>query len=393
MNMAAHSMTQTEATAYFRSHPTDVGFIIGRGGTTIKRIAEETHTYVRFDKTVAPEGCFVVTGGRPSDINEAMIRLEKVANEARKRNVSSGASRAPMPRQVPRPTQPTRETLKIRQCDVSLVIGKKGTTIKMIAHKSGCRVHAERTSDASIAIVNIEGPTHEAVAEAIRLVTEIAQTAYTRNTSGNEALSTHREDGHLRTQPHPTPPRHFRPTSPVNPPPSLIIDMNDDESEDEDEELEAKAPPSLGPVLDELIKIKDGAEFERQAFGWAEQKYGAGRREMYAEPTDQELEHEAYLVEQEQVTSGTAADLSAIGLMGLDDYGTIFNEDGNPITHWEHQDINYILCEKTNKLYSLGEKGELYLIGNRKATDSWADDLWLITLLSKPIDVFEGEED
>ena len=286
-----------------------------------------------------------------------------------------------------------KESLKIRQCDVSLVIGKKGKTIKMIAHKSGCRVYAGRTSDASIAIINIEGPTHEAVAEAIRLVTEIAQTAYTRNTSGNESLSTHREDEHLRIQPHPTPPMHFRPTSPVNPPPSLIIDMNDDESEDEDEKLEAKAPPSLGPVLDKMVQIEDEDEYNRKAFEWAEQKYGPGWREMYPDPTEQELENEAYLVEQEQVTSGAAADLSAIGLMGLDDYGTIFNEDGNPITHWEHQDINYILCEKTNKLYSLGEKGELYLIGNRKATDSWADDFWLITLLSKPIDVFEGEED
>jgi hypothetical protein len=190
-----------------------------------------------------------------------------------------------------------------------------------------------------------------------------------------------------------TPPPSLRPTSPAYPPPSLIIDMNDDESEDEDEKLESTIHPSLGHVLDKTVKIKDEDEYNRKAFGWAEQKYGAGWQEMYPEPTDQELEHEAYLVEQEQVTSGAAADLSAIGLMGLDDYGTIFNEDGNPITHWEHQDINYILCEKTNKLYSLGEKGELYLIGSRKATDSWADDFWLIIKLAKPIDVFEGEDD
>lgn len=388
--MAAHSMTQTqqEATVYFRSHPTDVGFIIGRGGTTIKRIAEETHTYVRFDKTIAPEGCFVVTGGRPSDINEAMIRLEKVANEARKRNGISGASRAPMSRPMPRPTQPTRETLKIRQCDVSLVIGKKGKTIKMIAHKSGCRVHAERTSDASIAIVNIEGPTHEAVAEAIRLVTEIAQTAYTRNTRNTSAIDTiptSREDGQRlreRERAITTAQPHFRPTSPVNPPPSLIIDMNDDESEDEDEDekLAAKAPPSLGPVLDKIVKIPDEDEYNRKALGWAEQKYGPSWGQEYPDPTDQELENEAYLAPEVPTHN--------------EHYGAILNEDGNPITLWEHQGIDYLLCEKTNKLYSLDEEaGTLYLIGNRKATDSWSDDLWLIIKLAKPIDVFEGEKD
>lgn len=383
--MASHTMTQApkEVTVYYRSHPSDVGFIIGRGGTTIRKISEETHTYIRFDKTIPPTGSFVVTGIRPCDINEAVIRLERVANEARKRNATSGTSRTPMPHQVKRPTQTTRETLKIRQCDVSLVIGKKGKTIQMISHKSGCHVYAERTQDASIAVVNIEGPTYDAVAEAIRLVTEIAQTAYTRNTSGSGTLSTRRENGPLRTHPQQTAPSRFRPTSPVNPPPSLIIDMNDDESDDEDDDeelLETKAP-SLGPVLDELVHIEDEDEYNRKAFGWVEQKYGPGWREMYPDPTEQELEDEAYLVNKESSTHD-------------EHYGSIINEDGNPITLWEHQGIDYFICEKTDKLYFVDEEaGILYLIGSREHTNSWGDDFWIINKLATPINVFEGEED
>jgi far upstream element-binding protein len=126
---------------------TAVGFIIGRGGETIKRIASESGAYVQFEQDDGSNEleCRARIGGSKSQVAHAASIIEELVNR-------SNAE-----------IQKTSFTMIVPIAKTGLVIGKGGEVIKKINLESGARVDLSRDSpvDAVNNLFVIRGDPHQ----------------------------------------------------------------------------------------------------------------------------------------------------------------------------------------------------------------------------------------
>ena len=119
-------------------HPSDIGFILGKSGGTIKKIEKEvgaTITFVPYTLTfpnVPPH--FTIMGNQNATMN-AFSQLSALANESLRRQWMKSAK-----------TSEVTNTLKIKRDDMKMVIGKGGHTIQSINKRYNVRSFT-RTDD------------------------------------------------------------------------------------------------------------------------------------------------------------------------------------------------------------------------------------------------------
>ena len=119
-------------------HPSDIGFILGKNGCTIKKIEKEvgaTITFVPYTQTfpnVPPH--FTIMGNQNATMN-AFSQLSALANESLRRQWMKSAK-----------TSEVTNTLKIKRDDMKMVIGKGGHTIQSINKRYNVRSFT-RTDD------------------------------------------------------------------------------------------------------------------------------------------------------------------------------------------------------------------------------------------------------
>jgi len=135
-------------------HPSDIGFILGKNGNTIKTIEDEVGviiTFVPYTQTypeIPPH--FTVVGNPPATMN-AFTRMTSLANESLRRQWAKSAK-----------TSEVTNTLKIKRDDMKMVIGKGGHTIQSINKRynvrSFTRVDKDHPKDTSVIDIIGYGP-------------------------------------------------------------------------------------------------------------------------------------------------------------------------------------------------------------------------------------------
>lgn len=119
-------------------HPSDIGFILGKNGSTVKKIEKEvgaTITFVPYTHTfpnVPPH--FTIVGNQNAAMN-AFSQLSALANESLRRQWMKSAK-----------TSEVTNTLRIKRDDMKMVIGKGGHTIQNINKRYNVRSFT-RTDD------------------------------------------------------------------------------------------------------------------------------------------------------------------------------------------------------------------------------------------------------
>lgn len=112
-------------------HPSDIGFVLGKNGSTIKKIEKDlgaTITFVPYTLTfpnVPPH--FTIMGNRNATMN-AFSQLSALVNENLRRQWMKSAK-----------TSEVTNTLKIKRDDMKMVIGKGGHTIQSINKRYNVR--------------------------------------------------------------------------------------------------------------------------------------------------------------------------------------------------------------------------------------------------------------
>ena len=88
--------TTTQYQSFFAVHPDHAGFVLGKGGDTVRKIGSDTKCYVRIQEPnehSAGMPWFIIKGNSESSVATAFHRLRTIANEAERR----------MPRMTTRP--------------------------------------------------------------------------------------------------------------------------------------------------------------------------------------------------------------------------------------------------------------------------------------------------
>lgn len=197
-------------TRFFDVKPRDAGFVIGKGGRTIKRIAEETHTHIEFEKRAHPFSPRFRVEGQEWRVNEAIEKIRFVAIEGEKRNSKAPLCPPPSPRHPHSrefvacgegSLKLTKEgyvaEVPIKQVDIGFVIGEKGKTINMIGRETGCHVCVCRCGgrcgvcNPSMAAVIITGPNVPTIEKAKAFVFKVANEAIDRRANKAVAASNH----------------------------------------------------------------------------------------------------------------------------------------------------------------------------------------------------------
>lgn len=196
-------------TKYFDVKPRDAGFVIGKGGQTIKRIESETQTHIEFEQRPPPFSPRFRIEGPEWRVNGAIEMIRFVAIEGEKRN-----SRAPLCPPPPR-FKPSRgfsgsegrlkltkegyvAEVPIKQADIGFVIGEKGKTINMIGQDTGCYVRVCRCGgqcgicNPSMASIIITGPNVPSIEKAKAFIFKVA----------NEAIERRANNGATTSNPH-----------------------------------------------------------------------------------------------------------------------------------------------------------------------------------------------
>lgn len=119
-----------------------VGFVIGKGGETIKRIQQESGCKVQFtmpDNGVGPDRVCLLQG-EPQQIDDATQKIREI--------IDSSRSRGPPHSRGPPPNAPGVRSIEIpvpsHKCGI--VIGKGGETIRQINQISGAHVEINKTT-------------------------------------------------------------------------------------------------------------------------------------------------------------------------------------------------------------------------------------------------------
>ena len=128
--------TTTTFQSFFVVHPDHSGFVIGKGGSTVKKIGKDTRTFVSIQKpNDFSNGMpwFLIKGDVEANVSTAYHRLRTIANEAERRmprmTGSGGAAPKPVPRArlnfaVPRTPSPEPQ----REVTVVSKTANDGTT-------------------------------------------------------------------------------------------------------------------------------------------------------------------------------------------------------------------------------------------------------------------------
>jgi hypothetical protein len=172
-------------------HPEHAKFIVGKGGSTIRKIQSETNCRVMCDETTKG-GCvtrFTIGGRSTGDVEDAMRRLMVVAKHAehtmpRVRGMSG--------------FEPTFATYSISgvegRCvvsmdDVGMVMGAKGATIRRIGCDSQCNIkfYKSDTKSNGQPCFSVRGFLRSDVDMAVKKIYAIAQESYMRRTGDGVA--------------------------------------------------------------------------------------------------------------------------------------------------------------------------------------------------------------
>ena len=111
--------TTTQYTSFFVIHPDHSGFVIGKGGATVKKIGRDTRSYVAIQQPNSFSNgmpWFLIKGDVESNVVTAYHRIRTIAQEAERRmpRMSGSASqpRAKLNVVVPRTPSPEPEPEK-----------------------------------------------------------------------------------------------------------------------------------------------------------------------------------------------------------------------------------------------------------------------------------------
>lgn len=147
-----------------------VGWLLGKGGQTIREIETETSAKVSIDQSTKHLGYSVVKiMGTASAVLAAQQRVQgSLALVDPSSSTGSAASRevaapAPAPAPAPSPMQSSGEgDMQVEQKMVGWILGKAGVVLKEIEQKSGARVSIDQsTKDMGFSTVRINGNWHQ----------------------------------------------------------------------------------------------------------------------------------------------------------------------------------------------------------------------------------------
>jgi hypothetical protein len=104
----------TQFQSFFMVHPDHSGFVIGKGGATVTKIAKDTHTFVRIQKpNTFSNGLpwFMIKGDTEANVATAYHRIRTIALEAEKRlpRMGDSASKPRAKLNVVQPRSPSPE--------------------------------------------------------------------------------------------------------------------------------------------------------------------------------------------------------------------------------------------------------------------------------------------
>lgn len=124
--------TRNPDSKYFAVHPSDIGFLVGKNGSTLKKIARDSGVsslvlvpYTRSYPSTPPH--FEIKGHHTATIN-AIAKISEMCRENLRRQWEKSAKQSDV-----------RNSLTIEREDMKMVIGKNGRTIQGINKKYNVR--------------------------------------------------------------------------------------------------------------------------------------------------------------------------------------------------------------------------------------------------------------
>ncbi|NXA27582.1 TDRKH protein, partial [Ibidorhyncha struthersii] len=126
--------------------------IIGRKGTTIKKLRQETGAHIDVEREDESEETALLISGSPSQVCRAKAAIHQIVRES----------------------TPVSEQLCVPQRAVGRIIGRGGETVRGICRSSGAKVLCEREADAGpapVRVIQLSG-TQKEVAAAKKLIME-----------------------------------------------------------------------------------------------------------------------------------------------------------------------------------------------------------------------------
>lgn len=132
-------------------HPSDIGFILGKNGNTIKTIEDEVGviiTFVPYTPTYPEIPPHFTVVGNPQATMNAFTRISSLANESLRRQWAKSAK-----------TSEVTNTLKIKREDMKMVIGKGGHTIQSINKRYNVRsfTRIDKSDPKDVSVIDIIG--------------------------------------------------------------------------------------------------------------------------------------------------------------------------------------------------------------------------------------------
>lgn len=132
-------------------HPSDIGFILGKNGNTIKTIEDEVGviiTFVPYTQTYPEIPPHFTVVGNPQATMNAFTRISSLANESLRRQWTKSAK-----------TSEVTNTLKIKRDDMKMVIGKGGHTIQSINKRYNVRsfTRIDKSDPKDVSVIDIIG--------------------------------------------------------------------------------------------------------------------------------------------------------------------------------------------------------------------------------------------
>ena len=132
-------------------HPSDIGFILGKNGNTIKSIEDEEGviiTFVPYTQTYPEIPPHFTVVGNPQATMNTFARLSSLANESLRRQWAKSAK-----------TSEVTNTLIIVRDDMKMVIGKGGHTIQAINKRYNVRsfTRIDEADPKNLSVIDIIG--------------------------------------------------------------------------------------------------------------------------------------------------------------------------------------------------------------------------------------------
>ena len=182
--------TITQFLTHIFCHPNHVGFVIGSGGTTIKRIAKQVRAFISLDKEKKDENgyvAFVIKGQVMSNVENACDHIKQVMEIAKEkipiddsqnitsdqsleneaRNQSQGSFLSPK-KYIMESIVEYKTFVFAHPDHVSFIIGKQGETIKNIGKntKTFVRIDNKMKNEEGFTGFQIKGETMDSISQA-----------------------------------------------------------------------------------------------------------------------------------------------------------------------------------------------------------------------------------